>query len=294
MRRLLIPTLLLLVAVPVFAGRYGRGMSISMDDDWRELTDCSDFRVSFDGDRVAMTSEDVPVSSRGTLTVRTDRNGGVYVRGWDGGGYSVKACKAVGPDINPAAIRVTSGGEGLTATGPDEGQWVVYFLVRAPRGSSLDLEANNGPISIAGFNGDVKARVTNGPISLKESSGKIDARAVNGPISLQGGSGDMNLQAQNGPISVKLDGDSWIGHLDASTKNGPVSLKIPRGFRSGVLVEQFGHGPISCRAEDCKKVSMYSEDEDDDGRVRRIELGSGPQVVKLSTVNGPVSVKDLD
>lgn len=294
MRPLLIPTLLLLVAVPTFAGRYGRNMSISIDDDWRELTDCSDFRVSFDGDRVAMTSEDVAVSSRGTLTVRTDRNGGVYVRGWDGGGYSVKACKAVGPDVNPAAIRVTNSGEGLTATGPDEGQWVVYFLIRAPRGASLDLEASNGPISIAGVNGDIKARVSNGPISLKESSGRIDARAQNGPISIAGGSGHITAQAQNGPVSVKLDGNTWNGQLDASTKNGPVSLKLPRGFRTGVLVQQFGHGPISCRAEDCKQISMYSEDEDHDGRVRKLQFGSGPQVVRLSTVNGPVSVKDLD
>ena len=93
---------------------------------------------------------------------------------------------------------------------------------------------------------------------------------------------------------MKLDGVSWNGRLDASTQNGPVSLKLPRGFRSGVLVEQSGHGPISCRAEDCKQISMYAEDENDDGRVRRLQFGSGPQVVRLSTVNGPVSVKNLD
>lgn len=295
MRRLLISTLLLILAVPAFAhgGRHG-GMNISIsEDDWRDVVDCGQIRVTFDGDRVPMTTEEIAVGNRGALKVRTDHNGGIRVTGWDGSGYSVKACKAVGPGVNPAEIRINNR-DVLSVDGPEEGKWVVYFLVRAPRGASLDLEALNGPIGIAGVNGDVKARVTNGPISVKESSGKIDARAQNGPISLTGGSGEITLQAQNGPVSVKLDGTSWIGSLDASTKNGPVSLKIPRGFRSGVLVEQLGHGPISCRAEDCRKISLYSEDENDEGRVRRIELGSGPRTVRLSTVNGPVSVKDLE
>lgn len=293
MRRLLIPTLLLLVAASTFAhGQRHRGTSISIDDDWRDVVDCGQIRVTFDGDRVPMTTEEIAVGNRGPLKVRTDHNGGIRVTGWDGSGYSVKACKAVGPGVNPSDIRITNR-DVLSVDGPDEGKWVVYFLVRAPRGASLDLEALNGPIGIAGVNGDVKARVTNGPISVKESSGKIDARAKNGPISLSGGSGDITLQAQNGPVSVKLEGTSYVGNLDASTQNGPVSLKIPRGFRSGVLVEQRGHGPVSCRAEDCKKISLYSDDDDDD-RVRRIELGSGPQNVRLSTVNGPVSVKDLD
>lgn len=296
MRRLLISTLLLLMALPAFAhgGRH-RGMNISIsEDDWRDVVDCGQINVRFDGERVAMTTEEIAVGNRGTLRIRSDRNGGIRVTGWDVSGYSVKACKAIGADVNAADVRVTRGSDEISATGPEDGRWVVYFLVRAPSGASLDLISTNGPVGIAGVNGDVKARVTNGPISVKESSGKIDARSTNGPISLQGGSGDVTLEAQNGPVSVKLDGTSWNGSLEASTKNGPVSLKIPRGFRSGVLVEQLGHGPISCRAEDCRKISLYSEDEDDEGRVRRIELGSGPRTVRLSTVNGPVSVKDLE
>jgi hypothetical protein len=295
MRRLLIPALLLLIAIPASAGRWGGGMSINIDDDdWRDVPDCGDIRVTMDDERIPMRSQEIPVSARGTLRVRTDRNGGVYVRGWEGSNYSVLACTAAGPSVNPADIRIANTADGLTATGPDEGRWVAYFIVRAPRGASLDLESNNGPISVAGFNGDLKARVQNGPISLKESSGKINARAQNGPITIAGGSGDITAEAQNGPVSVKLDGMSWNGNLDASTKNGPVSLKLPRGFRSGVVVEQLGRGPISCRAEECKQISMYDADDDDDGRVRKLQFGSGPQVVKLSTVNGPVSVKDRD
>ena len=291
MRRLLIATFLFLLATTAFAHGRNRGMSISIDDDWRDVTDCSDVRVTFDGDRVPMQTQEISVG-RGPLKISSDHHGGIYVNGWEGSGFSVKACKANDTDVNPSSIRITNTAEGLSVDGPDSGQWVVYFLVRAPRGATLDLSATNGPITLAGVDGTVKARVQNGPISLKETSGKIDARAQNGPISLTGGSGDVILQAQNGPVSVKLAGTSWNGELDASTKNGPISLKIPRGFRSGVVVEQRGHGPITCRAEDCKRVSLY--DDSDDDRTRRIELGSGTQNVRLSTVNGPVSVKDLE
>ncbi len=295
MRRLLFPTLLLLMALPAFAGRHHRGMNISIsEDDWRDITDCGQISVRFDGERVPMSTEEIAVGNRGTLRIRSDRNGGIRVSGWDGSGYSVKACKAISPDVNATDIRVTQSADEISATGPDEGQWVVYFLVRAPRGASLDLVSTNGPVGIAGVNGTINARVTNGPISVKESSGKIDARATNGPVSLHGGSGDVTLTAVNGPVSVKLEGDSWQGgNLEASTQNGPVSLKLPRGYRSGVVVEALGHGPLICKAEGCKQISLYSDDEDED-RTRRIELGSGPRVVHLSTVNGPVSIKDLD
>ena len=125
-----------------------------------------------------------------------------------------------------------------------------------------------------------------------------DATTTNGPISVRGGSGTMKLQASNGPLTVQLDGNSWLGGtLDASTKNGPLSVKIPRGYNSGIVVEA-GRGPLSCHAEGCEQWrAARNTDDDDDGwggnrRSRRIELGNGRADVHLSTVNGPVTIKD--
>jgi hypothetical protein len=111
------------------------------------------------------------------------------------------------------------------------------------------------------------------------------------------------VQASNGPLSIQLDGNSWLGGtLDASTKNGPLSVKIPRGYNSGVVVESSGRGPLSCRAEGCEQwraaTRRAADDDDDDygwrdnDRARRIELGNGRADVHLSTVNGPVTIKD--
>src|SRR5262249_49430294 len=180
----------------------------------------------------------------------------------------------------------------VTADRADDSTSVVYFLVTVPRGGSLDLSVNNGPISIRSVDGSVIAHAHNGPIAVKDSSGTLDITTVNGPISFAGESGTVKLRATNGPVSVKLAGSSWSGgSLDAATENGPMTLKLPRGYRSGVVVESDGNGPVTCRAEQCRDVRRFNEEGDDD-RPRRIELGSGARAVTLSTNNGPLVVKE--
>lgn len=293
MRRFLtLFSLFLLAALPALAHGHGRhgNVSISIDDD-DDVTDCSDISVRFDGERVPMVSEDVPFNGR-SLRLRNEQHGGIHVTGWKSNGYQIRVCKAVPAGADPSSIRVTSSGNVVSATGPDEDRWIVYYLVRAPQNAVLDLYSTNGGIGIDGVDGSITARAVNGPVSVKDSSGTIDATTTNGPISFGGNSGTVKLSATNGPVSVKLSGTGWNGgSLDAETKNGPVSLKLPRGYQSGILVEALGHGPITCRAEGCYGRRYRDLDED---TPRRIELGSGPQLIRLATTNGPVSVKESD
>lgn len=278
-----------LISVPLFASP-NMDQSVSFRDQEGVTPDCSALSVRFDHQDVAVMSETVPVSGLNSLRVRSARNGGIRVIGSEGSGYAVQACKAVAPGFDPAQVRISVNGNEVTADGADSERWIVYFIVQTPRNATLDLQSGNGPIAVKGFDGTLTAHVENGPLSLKESRGTIDATAANGPISVSGGSGTVKLTATNGPVSVKLDAMSWDGSLDASTQNGPVSLKVPRGFHSGVVLESLGSGPIHCRAEDCGVVSRSAESEQESPR--RVELGSGPTAVHLSTVNGPISVKD--
>jgi hypothetical protein len=286
MRRMLI--IVSFLPATLFASHWGSGLSVSTDD--RDITDCSQLRVTIDGEPVAHAQETVPLGNVRSLTVRAPRNGGIHVMGGDSGRYEVTACKAAAMDSSLNDIHVRVNGNELTADGPDDSRWVLYFLVRAPRGADLNLDAHNGPISIRNVNGTVAAHAVNGPISARDLDGTVNLETTNGPISLYGGSGTAKLNATNGPISVNLRGDSWNGSLDAHTQNGPMSLRIPSTFRSGVVVESDGHGPVSCRAEACRQAKRTWDDEDN----RRIELGSGPTVVHLSTVNGPVSVRERE
>ena len=294
MRRLLIPAAILALALPAFAshGRYstGHGFNVNIDDDYEDLTSCSQIHVTYDGRDVPMITEDLPVSGLRSLKIRSDRNGGIHVNG-GAGAFAVKACKAAALS-DGRDIRVHLNGNEVSADGNDDSYTVVYYLVSMPRGASVDLSSNNGPIAIHSVDGTVTAHAHNGPIAVKDSSGTLDINTQNGPISFAGDSGTVKLHATNGPISVKLAGSAWNGgSLDAATENGPLSLKLPRGYRSGVVVESDGHGPVTCRAEACRDVRRFNEDGDDD-RPRRIELGSGARAVTLSTNNGPIAVKE--
>jgi hypothetical protein len=291
MKRLLAIGLLTLLVVPAaFArGRHSRNVSISTEDD-ETITSCGQIRVSFDDEDAVRAEEQIDASGLRSLVVKADYNGGVHVTGWDGSGYQITACKAARTAADLADLHASLRGNELTTTGPEDRQSIVYFLVRAPRGADLKLEATNGGIGLRNVSGTVVANTTNGPISIRESSGTITADAQNGPIDLAGGSGTMKLYAQNGPIGVKLAGTSWNGSIDAQTQNGPLTLKVPRDYRSGVVVESDGHSPFSCRAEACRQSIRSWDDED----ARRVELGSGATVVRLSTHNGPVSVRDRE
>jgi hypothetical protein len=295
MRRFLtLLSVFFLLAVPAFAHGHGRhgNVSINIDNDG-EVTDCDDIRVRFDGERAQMVSEDVPFTGR-SLELRNEQHGGIHVTGWTGSTYQVRVCKATAPGADASAVRVTASGNKISAEGPDQDRWIVYYIVRAPRNAVLDLYSTNGGIGIDDVNGTVTARAINGPVSVKNSSGTIEATTTNGPISFGGSEGTVKLTATNGPVSVKLDGTGWnSGSLDASTKNGPVSLKLPRGYRSGIVVEALGHGPVTCRAEGCLERRRHVDDDHDD-RPRRIELGSGPQMIRLATTNGPVSIKEAE
>ena len=293
MRRILIPLGILALALPVFAShsRYSsRGFNVNIDDDYENLTDCGQIHVTYDGRDVPMITEDVPVAGLRSLKIHSDRNGGIHVSG-GASTLAVKACKAAALS-DARDIRVHLNGNEISADRDDDSNAVVYYLVSAPRGATLDLNSNNGPIAIHSVDGTVTAHAHNGPIAVKDSSGTLDITTQNGPISFTGDSGTVKLHATNGPISVKLAGSAWNGGtLDAATDNGPLSLKLPRGYRSGVVVESDGNGPVTCRAEACRDVRRFNEDGDDD-RPRRIELGSGARAVTLSTNNGPIAVKE--
>ena len=259
--------------------------------------DCSARNFSWNDNQAFVAKESI--DGRGLRSIKANvTHAPVSVIGDSAGGYSIDVCKAAARAEDLSAIRVTLDGDELRATGPDNSRWTVRYWIHVPRNAEVEIDAKNGPVSFRDVDGKVVARASNGPLSLKNVSGNIDATTTNGPISVQGGSGTMKVRASNGPLSVHLDGNSWLGGtLDASTKNGPLSVKIPRGYNSGVVVESSGRGPLSCRAEGCEQWRAVRNDDDDDDewhskRARRIELGNGRADVHLSTVNGPVTIKD--
>ncbi|MHB0972573.1 MAG: DUF4097 family beta strand repeat-containing protein [Thermoanaerobaculia bacterium] len=254
-----------------------------------EPLDCSRNTMNFGNDETARGEETLTIPA-GKLKIDEGHNGGVTVRGGDVSAYRVTICKtAAGDDRADAEARVArihgrvKGGE-LSVEGPAGGVWGAFILVEAPQGSDLEIEARNGPVSVAELSGTIRARAKNGPMSFKNVAGTLDAESNNGPLSLKGGSGNAKLRSANGPLSIVLAELNWNGEIDASTSNGPLSLKLPVGFRSGVTLEADEHTPMRCAEEICGSAVKTES-----GDRKQIRFGTG-DVIRLSAENGPVSV----
>lgn len=255
---------------------------------------CVDFHTRFDNHDAIYQSEErtITKAEAPTLRIHADANGPLDVQGWDNDSYSVTLCKAAeeGPDAQAllSEIHLALNDGELHVSGPaSSGSWSAHLLIRTPKASTLELEAHNGPVTLYRVDGNLKARVDNGPITVNGCSGELDLSAHNGPVTLKDNSGKQTVHAENGPMSLALSGDSWNGAgIDARSTNGPVTLEVPSGYKSGVVLESDGNGPFQCRASVCSE-SRKTWDED----VKRLEFGSGPTLVHVSTVNGPVSVR---
>ena len=268
---------------------------------------CNDLRIEFDNRAAVVQTEERTVTKAQASVLRAtgESNGGVQVVGWDKDTYSVSLCKAVAPGSENlfSQIKLTGSNGEVGVSGPShDDDWTAFLLIHSPKSAALDLRVNNGPLSIYSVEGKVTAHATNGPISARDckgelkleaqngpvstsgSTGTLDLRTENGPISTDATGGSVNIHTQNGPIDLTLAGQTWEGSgLQAHAENGPLTIHVPNGYKSGVVIESDGHSPFSCH--DCSEARKTWEDDK-----KKVEFGSGPTLVHVSTVNGPISV----
>jgi hypothetical protein len=265
---------------------------VSSHEQWPAAS-CNDLHIEFDGHDAVVQSEEKTITKAeaATLRVQADANGGVQVQGWDQNDYSVTLCKAArsGSDAQSvlSQIKLTFSNGELGVSGPgSHGQWGAHLLIKAPRGATMDLSVHNGPMGLFHVEGNLNVHAVNGPVTLEKCQGDLTVTAENGPITLDENSGKLNVRTQNGPITINLEGKNWNGAgMEAHANNGPVTLRVPSGYQSGVVLESDGHGPFSCAAVVCHEGRKSWDDNS-----KRVEFGSGPAIVRVSTVNGPVSV----
>jgi len=244
-------------------------------------------------DQVAYAVQHATAPAGGVLDVKPDSNGGVKIEKGSGRDYSITACIGAGAESRDEAQRAADavrlsveGGRVRITNAPTSRSWSVQLIIEAPEGAQINAETSNGPIGISGVSGTFSARASNGPIALDDVSGRVTARASNGPISVKGSSGEFDVQTDNGPITVSLMGTQWDGRLEAQARNGPLHVRIPADYRSGVEVTSSRHSPWNCRVEACRGASGFSEGD------RSVRIGPDPVNVRISTVNGPVTIDD--
>jgi hypothetical protein len=293
--------LALLASVPFALGLAAAGthnFSISQPDD-AAVQSCDQMRVSFGDSRhplpMARAEQEFTLAQGATpqLVIHLEESGGMSFTGWDRNEYGITACLAAGARNESRATEVLHQigialDEGrVSVRGPDQEDWMVYFIVRVPNDAVLDLASINSPIELRDVSGRIKARVENGPISLADCRGEVDVQAENGPVSVQSGGGRQRLRVHNGPLEIALEGQRWDGEgIDAHAENGPVSLKFPDDYQSGVRLEMSGNSPLQCRSAGC-----YDRIGDEGDGPRRIDFGSSRPVIRVSAQNGPVDIE---
>jgi hypothetical protein len=294
------PTLILmmaLIAIPLAtSAQQTRRRSTSTNiDGYGPVTTCGDIHVTFDR-RAALTEEARMTLTPGQVSVLRAQasNNGIYVTGWDRAEYEVRTCKAV-PDDDPNAadtlrqITTANSGGTISVNGPSGREFLANLIIMVPRLSSMDLKTANGPLQLRDLAGVIHASAANGPISLQNVGGSVEATTSNGPISVKGSSGDHHLTATNGPIHIDLAGGRWEGPgLEASTQNGPLSIAIPDNYGSGIRIQASDHSPVTCKSSVCSQAVRTLTSPS------IIRFGSGDPVVRLSTVNGPLSIQGVN
>ena len=260
-----------------------------------EAADCERLNIMYSDLSVgrAIQHAKVPLSA-GMLEVRPSQNGGVQIEKGTGREYSITACIAAGARdraeahrlADAARLRISGGRIDVENPAAANKSWSAHFIIEVPDGGSVDVETSNGPISISGATGKFSARAINGPIDVSDVDGEVRARATNGPISVSGNRGNIDASTTNGPVSVVLKGTRWDGQLDARANSGPLEVSVPPDYRSGVEISSRGGSPWDCKAAACRSGGGWDQGS------RTLRVGPDPVVVKVSTVNGPVAVRD--
>jgi DUF4097 and DUF4098 domain-containing protein YvlB len=282
----LIPAALLFAALPLL----GETRSVTTSTTtYKATSDCGDVRVDFPGRSVARDTirNRMPLRDAAKLDLNSSSNGGIRVVGWDKDEVEVQICKAAG-GLDKAAAKAmlarvdTSFRDGkLHPSGPKDEPWVVHIVVRAPRGTTLNLRSENGEVDLIEFAGNATVTTTNGAVDLTESSGAYTVNSENGMVSIRADRGSYKVKSTNGLIQFHAKGDAWNGgNVTASSVNGALAVFVPKIY-SAVAIHH-GSGKVTCsRWGGCGEQQTSSD---------TVMLGKGAAAINLSTSNGGVQI----
>jgi len=256
-------------------------LSIAGESAGKELS--RDFHKSFDvekGDRLKLKSGD----------------GDVTITPWDKDVLDVKVVyrasyKSIGVggerDFNVlfeeknGVIEVTGKESGFSGIGIHYFNEREYtYTIQAPSYLELQIDGDDGDVSISGWDGDIQCSVEDGELDLEDvSSTETRVKMEDGDAHIRGQSGRLALQGEDGEITV-MDGDFSLCRIHL--EDGDVKVDRSKGDFE-IEVED---GDVALRRLASNSVDVESEDGDVD--VELIEAGVID--VEIRTEEGSVTV----
>ncbi len=107
------------------------------------------------------------------------------------------------------------------------GRWLreVEYRVTIPKRFGAEVETFDGPISISGVDGDVRAHTSGGAITFTGGKGKAVVHTSGGPIRIAEVAGDVDASTSGGPIFIERNG----GRVRAHTSGGGIDIRDATG-----------------------------------------------------------------
>lgn len=103
--------------------------------------------------------------------------------------------------------------------------------LRVPHGTTVAINAVNGPVRVDGVNG---------PLSVN---------LVNGAIEVSGAGTMLSLHLVNGPIDAGITDLSRVPNVNVAGTNGSIDVTVPRGFKARVSAHTL-LGPLDQQVND--------------------------------------------
>lgn len=270
-----IPALLVLAACATSGAQQPTSSPVPAEGKARQFMDDCSHRWGGDDREHFCDVRDVTVPATRSLDIDGDRNGSVTVHGWDRNDVRVVSMiDASAEDRSEAErlgreVRVQTSGGRIHADTPDElhrrESVSVSYEVWLPRATDLDLEAENGGISVDNVSSNVRLETTNGGVHLRDVGG------------------DIHGGTTNGGVTVELSGDHWNGEgLDLRTTNGGVRLALPANYSARLTTGTVNGGmnvdfPITVQGRISREITA--------------DIGRGGAPIRVVTTNGGVTIR---
>jgi len=224
-----------------------------------------------------------PLNATGRVSIE-NINGGVRIAVWDQNEVKVDAVKRAYKkerldeakvDVNstPDSIRIRTeypeGNQTFSRSEPrrNNNPASIEYSVTIPRKARIDsVDLVNGSLDIDGAEGDVKAA------------------CVNGNVKARGLTGDVKLSTVNGGVEATITRLDESKSTSLNSVNGSIVLTIPSDANAQVKANTI-HGAIT------NDFGLQVNDGEYVGHDLSGQIGSGGPRIRLSNVNGSISIK---
>jgi len=220
-----------------------------------------------------------PLNPNGRVRV-SNVNGSIIVEAWDRNEVRLEATKIADSQESMALMEiVVNARQDFLEIETEYKHWTynsndknrrrraeVQYRLQVPRGAILnEIETVNGTVEVSNFTNLIKVSAVNGTVIANNLRGTIKLSTVNGEVK-------TNFERLERGTSVSLD-----------TVNGRVNLELPSDVNATVKADSLNGGITNDLGLTVRKGKYV-------GRDLHGRLGTGEVQVKLSSINGGLSI----